>query len=170
MDTYKKGVPLLVLLVCNIFTVVSPCGFLSKRFVVHIVNHVSTQESISVHCNSPDHDIGTHTVLPNDDFNFSFCTRFLGTYWYCDIARVDAPGLHVKIEAFTPKFNGQYLCGKSSRQCYWAVNPDGIFFGKDLQKMEKKYDWPLNHTLSTVDKKLEKKKYSLSRGPFEIGL
>ncbi|XP_051116124.1 uncharacterized protein LOC127241236 [Andrographis paniculata] len=122
---------------------------------------------ISVHCSSKDHDIGTHIVRPHADFNFSVCNRFWAdSKWTCDIALVLVPRLHVKIEAFTSKMAGDFACGMK-RQCYWDVNGYGFFFGEDLRKMKKKYDWPLNGTLSDIGEK--KKMYGLSRGPSDIG-
>ncbi|XP_016903452.2 S-protein homolog 1-like [Cucumis melo] len=100
---------------------------LPSRYFVHVVNGLSYQ-SLDVHCQSKDDDLGYHRLVKQgDEFQWNFEENFWGTtlFW----CRLEKPDAYVAFESFWPETKNVWLrhrCGNQGT-CIWTAKDDGIY-------------------------------------------
>ncbi|GER51247.1 plant self-incompatibility protein S1 family [Striga asiatica] len=132
-----KSLILLFIFLGNIFKIKGfnkdPCQ-ITERFEVHVINRLPYPK-LELHCASGNDDLGFHHVVPNYDFNWSFCDGYTGrTLFFCHLWWQNK---EIAWDVFTSKHRGQ--CG--SGKCLWEATTDGIYFGDGTNGFEKRFDW-----------------------------
>ena len=60
--------------------------YATNRYVVHIVNGLSSVTGLYLHCKSKEDDLGEHQLYSNAEFNLSFGFNFwCGTVFWCNL-------------------------------------------------------------------------------------
>ncbi|CAN1175000.1 S-protein homolog 21 [Linum perenne] len=111
----------------------SSASFFKKSIHAHIVNQLSPNNVLYVHCKCTDHDIGEHYVNVGSEFEWRFKEHaFFYTNWNCYLA----PDYHrhVYYSAYYDQIAGKYL--DKENNIYWLVRDDGIY----LRNFEKNTD------------------------------
>ncbi|PIN24457.1 hypothetical protein CDL12_02808 [Handroanthus impetiginosus] len=106
----------------------------TEKYEVHVVNSLPQNSAmLRLHCASGNDDLGYHDLSVNQDFQWSFCTRFFGTtLFFCHLWWGSK---NKEFEVFNTDW--QERCGNDI--CDWAAKSDGIYFNG-----EKLYDWQDN--------------------------
>jgi hypothetical protein len=90
---------------------------------VYVVNGLSNNRELSVHCKSKDDDLGFHCLSAGDNFTWSFREDFfLRTLFWCDVNKDDA---HAVFKVFWHDVLLFYKC--MWKNCVWTVKDDGIY-------------------------------------------
>ncbi|OVA01791.1 Plant self-incompatibility S1 [Macleaya cordata] len=110
---------------------------------VSVVNEISEQTELTIHCKSADDDLGEHKLGYNQDFHWSFRQNFWhSTLFWCSMWWTDSNGHLVQ---------GSYDIYSISRdwdrchnECKYPVRQDGIyaFFEKPDPKFNLVFPWP----------------------------
>ncbi|XP_012069296.1 S-protein homolog 74-like [Jatropha curcas] len=99
------------------------------EFHLHIVNGLSKNKILLVHCKSKDDDLGIHNITVGSEFSWKFTINFFWTtlYW-CYLAPDDHS--HVSLKVFYN--NGRLLrrC-KTVKNRLWGYVADCIWIAKD---------------------------------------
>ncbi|XP_002521147.2 S-protein homolog 74 [Ricinus communis] len=107
------------------FFVTSNSCKLFRKFHVHVVNGLSRNKILQIHCKSADNDLGAHSLAKGREFSWSFRINFiLTTLYWCHMAPDDHS--HVDLKVF---WDSQYLferCG-GAQQCIWTAKDDGVY-------------------------------------------
>ncbi|EEF28530.1 S-protein homolog 1 [Ricinus communis] len=116
-------------------------GFcITQRYDVHIINNLSNNNFLGLHCWSGDDDLGTHELSPSDEFHFHFCTNVFGsTRFWCDFNwnRNQYGG---RFEVFWDWPELSEMC--NSESCVWSARDDGLYLLDAAgQKFVKEYIW-----------------------------
>lgn len=115
----------------------NPNCIFTRRFEVHVVNMLPNSPPMTVHCKSRDDDLGEHTVVYWQDYNFHFCTKLIFTLFWC---RIKWQSKNIAFDVFSGKwFPNRCATGI----CYWAAKEDGIYFADELPPNlpEKVHPW-----------------------------
>ncbi|GAV70659.1 Self-incomp_S1 domain-containing protein, partial [Cephalotus follicularis] len=114
-----------------------------KKYHVRVVNLLSGNTNLDVHCKSADDDIGLHS-LPNhgDTYEFGFHLNFFGTtLFFCNLWYGK---FKVVFDAFITKETFILKqCGDNV--CIWEAQDDGIYLHNTVtNKSVLKYTWGPN--------------------------
>lgn len=92
-----------------------------QHVVVDIINNLNTtgSKSLTIHCKSKDDDLGFHTRLPGEIYNFSFIPDFFWrTLFFCSFTWESEPNPHY-LDIYK---------GYRDQECgllYWIINANG---------------------------------------------
>ena len=91
-----------------------------------------TPDNIVVHCKSKDNNLGFHTLVPGQDYNFQFCVNVFETNFDCTVEWANNKR---GFDAYTKTWlvNG-YPCG--GRDCIYEAKTDAIY-----RNGKEKYPW-----------------------------
>ncbi|KAG2712058.1 hypothetical protein I3843_04G099900 [Carya illinoinensis] len=110
-------------------------GFSLRKIHVHVVNGLSGQQSLFLHCKSRDDDLGTHNLGVGDEYSWSFRVNFLATTLFWCYMRT-SNGLHAEFDVFWPS-KGDWLSYRCNwKNCIWTAKDDGIY----LRNIPENYD------------------------------
>lgn len=103
-------------------------GLPIHTYHLHVVNQLSGNQDLLVHCKSKNNDLGIHHLGIGNEFKWDFRENYWGnTLFWCFVSTEQK---HTQFNAFWPEKDHHWLrdrCGKSSRQCSWIVKDDGIY-------------------------------------------
>ncbi|KAL7145607.1 hypothetical protein ABFS83_07G096400 [Erythranthe nasuta] len=114
------------------------CAF-SSEITVHVVSNLpQNTPQLFLRCQSHDDDLGNHTLAPNQDFHWHFCTSF-NTLFFCHLVW---NGKSASFDVFNYDWPDS-RCPYGT--CYWAALPDGIYQGFQYpptpSTLIKQYSW-----------------------------
>ncbi|KAE8650521.1 hypothetical protein Csa_010078 [Cucumis sativus] len=107
------------------------------RYFVHVVNGLSSN-SLDVHCQSKDDDLGYHHLANRgDEFQWNFQINIWGTtlFW----CRLDKSDAYVSFESFWSERRHRWLydrCGIELGTCIWTAKDDGIYLRNMLTNVD----------------------------------
>lgn len=96
--------------------------FLSYRVHVHIFSSLPPNSELRVHCQSNEDDLGNHTLIRNQDYQFSFCVVPLSTLFFCHLQWLEKGKT---FDAFSAKWDLNHPCNVG--HCKWEAKSDGIY-------------------------------------------
>ncbi|KAJ4848700.1 hypothetical protein Tsubulata_043140 [Turnera subulata] len=105
---------------------------------VYIVNSLSNNTELSLHCKSKDDDLGFQDMLSGTNFTWSFRENFFRrTLFWCDANKYDA---HASFKVFWSDVYLFYKC--QWKDCIWVAKDDGIYIKNlDVKVDELRYSW-----------------------------
>ncbi|CAN6684700.1 unnamed protein product [Malus baccata var. baccata] len=87
---------------------------------VHVINGL-TNETLNVHCQSKDDDLGSHDVSVNEEYSWKFKLNFWDTtLFFCNLSW---KGGHKSFDAYSSAITD--VCEESD--CRWRATGDGIY-------------------------------------------
>lgn len=104
-----------------------------SRWYVHVVNGLSNNATLFVHCKSLDDDLGNQYLTHlGDDFQWNFKMNFWGTtLFWCYLSK---PGANVSFEIFWQEVAHLWLHYRCTTigtpnigTCIWTAKDDGIY-------------------------------------------
>ncbi|XP_027351370.1 S-protein homolog 2-like [Abrus precatorius] len=114
MSAFTKSVLLLWVL-----TLLSANTVVLARTRVRIINALSGNQPLSVHCKSKDDDLGQHTVYPGSFYEFSFGISYIGeTLFFCSF---QWSGASHNFDIYRYKRDDK-VCGDG---CFWNIKQTG---------------------------------------------
>ncbi|KAL0560232.1 hypothetical protein IC582_000632 [Cucumis melo] len=98
-----------------------------KRWHIHIVNGLSKDQNLFVHCQSKDDDLGKINLSFGREFNWSFKVNFWDTtLFWCYLQKPNAES--VSFEAFWVEKKSIWLFYRCyDTNCIWTAKDDGIY-------------------------------------------
>ncbi|XP_068492231.1 S-protein homolog 1-like [Phaseolus vulgaris] len=149
MGQVKSGY-LLVLVLVFVLVLASPTlsngssifpGFI--KWHVYVMNELSN-ESLLVHCQSKDDDLGSHEVFEGGNLTWSFRTDFShSTLFWCHVKKKNNNGCDSGA-SFDVFWYDERLFEKCHwKNCLWRVRDDGIYLTTlyETQTLEFYYHW-----------------------------
>ncbi|CAN0879358.1 Self-incompatibility protein S1 [Linum grandiflorum] len=113
----------------------SAAGLL-PHFHVHIVNQMTNNELLLVHCKCSDHDLGYQYAPVGTEFEWRFRKHFLRrTHWKCYLAADKTRFLY--LDAYDNEF---LSINSADNEIYWDVREDGVYLrdvGARLERFAK---------------------------------
>ena len=108
------------------------------RITISIINDLQPDKSnLTVHCKSGDDDLGTHALVFNQSFEWSFRPNVLGTtLFFCGLGWRDAFGV---FDMYRYKRDKKRGC---KHYCYWEVAVDEIYGFNDDGINDIIFFWP----------------------------
>ncbi|KAK4774349.1 hypothetical protein SAY86_009284 [Trapa natans] len=86
---------------------------------VWVRNRLPSGQNVTIHCQSKDDDLGVHTILPNDIYNFEFHNNIWGTtLFFCRVTTSYGQGLYDFYKYSRDK--------KRCTVCVYRVTKDGV--------------------------------------------
>lgn len=124
-----------------ILAIASQVGFLSPvlaKYDVVIVNFLGKNNTLNLHCQSKNDDLGVHDVQFTDFFEWRFDVNiWKTTLFYCDMSSGNLKG-HFDIFVAKRDMN---RCGND--KCIWHVKPDGLdLYLKSADNYVHQFGWP----------------------------
>jgi hypothetical protein len=114
---------------------------IAPRYHLHILNGLSPDKILLVHCQSKNNDLGVHNIPVNSEFDWSFRTNAWGTtLFWCYLAPDDHS--HADFNAFQDKEKITDSCDGNGN-CCWIAKDDGVYL-RDFPKNstdDLKYHW-----------------------------
>ncbi|EEF41297.1 conserved hypothetical protein [Ricinus communis] len=114
----------ILLLALGFYVTPNSCKFFPK-FHVHVVNGLSPDKILFVHCKSADNDLGARNLSNGQEFSWSFRMNFfMTTLYWCHMAPDDHSYVDMKVF-----WDSQYLserCGHD-QQCIWIAKDNGVY-------------------------------------------
>ncbi|KAL8058891.1 hypothetical protein ABFX02_03G051400 [Erythranthe guttata] len=109
----------------------------TKEYQVMIVNNIDGQPSdLTFRCQSKNDDLGSHTISPSANWNWTFCNNLLKrTLYFCHFYWGSK---QQDFNVFTYKL-GKEECGTGV--CSWTAKSDGFYLSDGTSTPVKKYDW-----------------------------
>lgn len=105
---------------------------------VSVVNGLSNNSELLVHCKSKDNDLGIHNLWPGTNFNWSFRENFFQRTLFWCYARKD--DVHSSFKVFWQDALLFYKC--LWKNCIWVAKDDGIYIKNlDQGHDEFRYTW-----------------------------
>ncbi|XP_022759789.1 S-protein homolog 1-like [Durio zibethinus] len=112
---------------------VAPQGGLSPEFIrwhVYVVNGLSNNTTLFLHCKSKDDDLGVQNLSAGTNFTWSFQQNiFRRTLFWCYVSKDD--NAHAAFKVFWQDVLLFHKC--SWKNCIWTAKDDGIYI-KDLAR------------------------------------
>lgn len=114
------------------------CTLTSGYHVFVIDSLPPNTPKLSMKCWSRDDDLGNHTLVPGQNFNFNFCESAWGSLFTCHLWW---NGKDKTFDVYNSDWENE-PCDKT-HQCYWFAMQDGIYFSNrnPPRKLEKVYPW-----------------------------
>ena len=143
MSAIRNSLVLLVLALAMSpsWLIISANGNVLPLFIkwhVYIVNGLSNNMTLLIHCQSSDNDMGNHNLPPAANFSWSFRTNFFhSTVFSCYIRKDDAQA------TFKVFWQDPVLFERCKwKNCIWIAKEDGIYI-RDFQNEqdEFRYQW-----------------------------
>lgn len=115
-------------------------GIFDTTWHVHVVNGLSNNKVLFVHCKSGNDDLGEHNLTAGTETNWKFKLNFFGSTVFGRYASPNTEQKHASFEVFRRDDNLLYKCNYS--ECIWTAKDDGIYL-KNIpeNKDEFKYHW-----------------------------
>ncbi|CAN1144143.1 S-protein homolog 8 [Linum perenne] len=103
------------------------------HYQVHILNELTNNKVLLVHCNCSDHDLGDSYIKVGMEYAWTFKEHaFRTTRWRCYLAPdSNRHAYFVAYEEETPNIG---------RNVYWAAKEDGVYFR--IEGKADHLDWP----------------------------
>ncbi|KAK8614882.1 hypothetical protein V6N13_068671 [Hibiscus sabdariffa] len=111
-----------------------------STFHVHVVNGLSSNKILFIHCKSADDDLGEHNLTAGNEFQWKFKTNFFVTtlFWCFMASRSDH--VHAKFNVFEMDEALFYRC--NWKHCIWIAKDDGIYLRNIPQNYDEfRYKW-----------------------------
>ncbi|KAJ6864662.1 S-protein [Populus alba x Populus x berolinensis] len=108
---------------------------------LHILNGLSHNKILLVHCKSKNNDLGVHNIPVNSEFDWSFRSNAWGTtLFWCYLAPDDHS--HADFNAFQDKEKITDSCDGNGN-CCWIAKDDGVYLRDFLKNStdDLKYHW-----------------------------
>lgn len=111
---------------------------LLNKYRVHVINGLS-KDTLTIHCQSKDTDLGIHELAVNQEFAWKFRTNFFDTtLFFCNLRW---NGGHKTFDAFKVDEKG-LLNDCSANDCMWLARDDGVnLFNYPHKEYRQKYKW-----------------------------
>ncbi|KAK8614893.1 hypothetical protein V6N13_068682 [Hibiscus sabdariffa] len=109
-------------------TKVQPNAWYTK-WTVHVVNGLSNNKILLVHCKSKDDDLGEHHLSVGSETNWDFRENiWLSTKFWCFVAS-ESDHVSADFDVFWNDHDLFYRCkgGKLRGNCIWIAKDDGIY-------------------------------------------
>ncbi|CAN1131323.1 S-protein homolog 11 [Linum perenne] len=129
---------ILVLQILILLLVLSPAPTIQKTHV-YVTNELGAKESLIVHCQSKDDDLGIHHLSDGATFTWKFTPAFLPftTEFWCYVAPVHT-AVHVHFTAYIDDKEPIFL----GEQIYWLVKREGVCIKhNDTGEISVEYKW-----------------------------
>lgn len=128
MSSMKKKHFLACLLVFALAILFEPTNATEfHKWQIHVLNELSNDQMLFVHCKSRDDNLGQHNVSVGNEFNWSFRVNFWNTtLFWCFLRKPNAQS--VSFEAFWIEKTSIWLfyrCYDSN--CIWTAKDDGVY-------------------------------------------
>ncbi|CAK7342113.1 unnamed protein product [Dovyalis caffra] len=137
--------PFVVALAAMMSLFISPCGGqvvvpVFQKYNVHIVNGLSQNKTLLVHCKSKDDDLGVHNLAVGLEFRWSFkVNAFSTTLFWCYLG--PSNDSHAAFTAFKDKEKITDSCDDDNN-CFWIAKDDGVYLRNIPGKIDvKKFTW-----------------------------
>lgn len=131
----------LSLLLLTIYLVNPSYGacILTTGYTVHIQNQIPV-ETITLHCQSKDTELGNHTLTSTSYFEWKFCQNLIKTTLYS--CHFEWGSKKQFFDVFTKAIGNVCTFRKISGtgKCNWEVRSDGFWF-YSKKKWTQKYSW-----------------------------
>jgi len=101
-------------------------GFI--KWHVYVVNELNNKQSLLVHCQSKDDDLGSHQLSQGGNFTWTFRVNFShSTLFWCHVKRDNNNGCDSGA-SFDVFWYDEHLFRKCHwKNCLWKVRDDGIY-------------------------------------------
>ncbi|KAF5730108.1 hypothetical protein HS088_TW20G00478 [Tripterygium wilfordii] len=100
---------------------------LGEKVKVNVMNRLGKGQSLSLHCQSKDNDLGQQSVADGGEYGWDFTTNIIGnTLFYCDMGWKSTDQFH--FDSYTST-RDHVRC---KTDCTWLVAGEGIY-GKNDQ-------------------------------------
>lgn len=111
-------------------------GAAFEKWTVHVMNDLTHDQKLLVHCQSKDNNLGEHRVNVGSEYYWSFRINFWETtLFWCQLKKPN--GQHASFEAFWVEKHSiwlYYRCLDSA--CYWHAKDDGIYLANNPDKTQ----------------------------------
>ncbi|CAN0853852.1 S-protein homolog 1 [Linum grandiflorum] len=124
--------PIVMVVATILLSLISPSSadLYAIKYEAHIVNELSANKVLYVHCHCTDHDLGDHYINVGSEFVWSFKSHVLRmTRWKCYLAPDN--NRHVDFVAFST--NMSHICFGERNTFYWVAKDDGIYMRDTLE-------------------------------------
>lgn len=108
------------------------CGsiFQKHHYYIHLVNNLSSNKVMLVHCKSKDDDLGVHNIPVGQQYDMDIVPNIWGgTLFWCYVASDN--NSHASFDAFKDRAELTDFCDSPFTKhttCVWNVKDDGIYF------------------------------------------
>ncbi|TYJ23720.1 hypothetical protein E1A91_A08G212400v1 [Gossypium mustelinum] len=109
-----------------------------RTWHIHVVNGLSNDQTLLVHCKSKDDDLGIHNLTVGVEFSWKFRPRIIkGTLFWCYLA---SPNHHASFNVFWDTDMLYYMY--EFKNCIYTAKDDGIYL-RNIPKSEEDfyYNW-----------------------------
>ncbi|XP_027936167.1 S-protein homolog 1-like [Vigna unguiculata] len=149
-SAYVLGIGLVLVLVLGSPTLSNASsvfpGFI--KWHVYVMNELKNKESLMVHCQSKDDDLGSHKLFEGGNFTWSFRADFShSTLFWCHVKRDNDDDNNNSCDSgasFDVFWYDERLFRKCHwKNCLWRVRDDGIYLTAlyETQTEEFYYHW-----------------------------
>ncbi|KAK8614892.1 hypothetical protein V6N13_068681 [Hibiscus sabdariffa] len=105
-----------------------------RTWYVHVVNGLSNNKILLVHCKSKDDDLGEHHLSVGSETQWHFKINLIrSTLFFCYMAS-ESDHVHVRLDVFWYDSKLFYMC--NWEHCIWIAKDDGIY----LTNLRDKHD------------------------------
>ncbi|XP_014511691.1 S-protein homolog 1-like [Vigna radiata var. radiata] len=117
------------------------------KWHVYVRNELKNEESLLVHCQSKDDDLGSHKLFEGGNFTWSFRTDFLhSTLFWCHVKKDNNNNNNGcdRTASFDVFWYDEHLFQKCHwKNCLWRVRDDGIYLTAlyETQTQQFYYHW-----------------------------
>ncbi|KAL7213630.1 hypothetical protein ACSBR2_016209 [Camellia fascicularis] len=136
----KKSFILLVILTFHLLCSTTMSGLFPSYWVYIINNLPANSNSLQVHCQSKDNDLGMRTLQTNQEFNWFFRVNFIGTtlffchfYWNTK---------NISFAVYDSRLDSYCSTALQDNYCYWSVRADGFHISNDEMTWIEINNWP----------------------------
>lgn len=111
----------------------------SGKVHASVTNRLGGGESINLHCQSKDNDLGEHRVEDGGELGWDFFVNVVGTtLFYCDVSWESFGGFHFDAYSFERDWGG-----RCESRCQWLISKEGMYGLNDQTGFwEFLYPWP----------------------------
>ncbi|KAL4383584.1 hypothetical protein GQ457_15G024770 [Hibiscus cannabinus] len=96
-----------------------------RTWNVHVVNGLSNNKILLVHCKSKDDDLGEHHLSVGSETQWHFKLNLIkSTLFFCYMAS-ESDHVHVSLDVFWDDQKLFYKCNREN--CIWIAKDDGIY-------------------------------------------
>ncbi|KAK8635663.1 hypothetical protein V6N13_004390 [Hibiscus sabdariffa] len=113
---------------------------------VHVVNGLSNNKILLVHCKSADDDLGERHLTVGSETQWHFKIAIIGsTLFFCFMAS-DSDHVHVRLDVFWLDQELFYRC--NYKHCIWTARDDGIYLKNIPDNIDEfKHGWEMGSVL-----------------------
>ncbi|KAK8614889.1 hypothetical protein V6N13_068678 [Hibiscus sabdariffa] len=95
------------------------------KWHVHVVNGLSNNKILLVHCKSADDDLGIHNLAVDSETQCNFKLNLIGsTLFFCYMAS-ESDHVHARLDVFWEDPNLFHVC--DWKRCIWTAKDNGIY-------------------------------------------